>query len=140
MLKYLALVALVLLSFRVVAEEPGQSEAAIRGKMLELAGSSAVDCGLIKRGAELRGPWKCARGADRAGKAFWLGLEGARTDSAVWHLVARGPNGKRYVIFYTSNNYGQMEFKPDFTITECNEPFQLFRDSLFILRCGPDVP
>lgn len=140
MLKYLAILILALSISHAIAEEPGQNETAIRTKMLELTGPSATNCGLLERGSPLRPAWKCAQKADRAGKPFWLALEGHRTDSAVWHAVARGPGGKRYVIFYTSNNAGQMEFEPHFTVTDCNEPFQLFKDSLFILRCGPDVP
>lgn len=129
-----------LLAFGAIAEEPAQDTTAIRIKMLEWTGSSSVSCGILERGDDLAPAWKCAQAADRSNKPFWLALEGLRTDSAVWHMVARGPSGKRYVIFYSSNNAGQREFKPHFTITDCNEPFQLFEDSLFILRCGPDVP
>jgi hypothetical protein len=140
MWKFVGLVVLASLAFQASAEEPEQNKAAIRAKMSELAGTAAVNCGLLERGGPLASAWKCAQAADSAKKPFWLALEESRTDSAVWLAVARGPNGKRYAIFYTSNEYGQMDFKPHFTVTVCNEPFQLFEDSMFILRCGPDVP
>lgn len=139
----LRVIASLILAFSLhgaTAKEPDQSKAAIRAKMLELAGPRAIRCGMIEHGKRLGPAWRCAQDADRAGKPFWLAQGGRRTDSVIWHLMARGPGKKRYVIFYTSNNFGQPTFDPYFSITECNEPFQLFENSLFGLRCGPDVP
>src|SRR5690348_1942809 len=140
MLRSLAILVLISAAPFVHAEEPQQNEVAIRAEMLKLAGPTAIQCGFLKRGGALRPAWKCAQRADHAGKPFWLVLEGVQTDSTVWHAIARGSSGKRYVIFYTSNDFGQMKFEPHFTVTDCNEPFELFENDLFILRCGPDVP
>ena len=140
MSKYPALMALALQTSGAMAHEPEPNMATIRTKMQELVGPTAVNCGLLERGGNLHSAWKCAQDADREGRPFWLAAEGQRTDSAVWHIVARRPDGKRYVVFYTSNNYGQPEFDPYFGVTDCTEPFQLFKDSQFMLRCGPDVP
>ena len=140
MLRLLAIVLFVLAPLVAQAELPEENEAAIRSKMRELAGPTAVACGLVDRKAALAAAWRCAKRADKAAQPFWLAVIGHRTDSAVWHLIARDQSGKRYVIFYTSNNSGQPEFEPHFGVTACNEPFQLFEDSLFRLRCGPDVP
>jgi hypothetical protein len=140
MLKLFATLVLALAPGFVSAEHPEENETAMRAKMLELAGPGALQCGLVERKAALAAAWQCAREAEESAKPFWLAVIGHRTDSAVWHLIARDRSGKRYVIFYTSNNSGQPEFEPHFGVIACNEPFHLVEDSLFRLRCGPDVP
>jgi hypothetical protein len=105
-----------------------------------MVGANALECGAVKPGGPLDQAWECATSADRNKRTFWLAVEGRRTDSAVWHVIARTASGERYIVFYTSNEAGQPSFEPSFTFTACNEPFQLFRNDLFRLRCGPDVP
>jgi hypothetical protein len=140
MWKYIAFFLLTSLAFQAVGDVPDQNKVAIRNKMLELAGPTALDCGLLPQGSRLRKAWKCAQAADEARKPFWLAVEGRRTDSDVWLAIGRGTDSKRYVIFYTSNEAGESQFEPHFSVTACDEPFMLFKNSLFMLRCGPDVP
>jgi hypothetical protein len=140
MWKNLAFSFAIFITFLVHAESPEENETAIRAKMLELAGPTAIQCGLLRRGQRLEPAWKCAQIADKSQKPFWLAVEGYRFDSAVWLAIARGPGGKRYRVFYSSNDAGEADFAPSFHITDCHERFQLFRKSLFFMRCGPDVP
>ena len=131
---------MLLLALASCSASPEDDESAISAKMRSLAGTGATQCGILRRGGPLEQAWECATSADRGDEAFWLALEGHRVDSSVWHAVARSATGERYVVFYTSNDSGQQAFEPSFTVTPCSEPFQLFKNELFILRCGPDVP
>ena len=140
MLRFLAIGLLLAPALGACTERLDENEIAIRQQMLSAVGSDAEQCGSVPGGAAFQAAWNCAQQADREGRPFWLAIEGHRTDSAVWHIIARAPSGKRSVVFYTSNNSGQPEFEPHFTFTECREPFQLFEQSQFMLRCGPDVP
>jgi hypothetical protein len=140
MWKYIAFFLLTSLAFKAVGDVPDQNQVAIRVKMLELAGPTAINCGLLSNGSRMRPAWKCAQAADKARRPFWLAVKGQRTDSDVWLAIARGSDSKRYQVFYTSNEAGESQFKPHFSVTACNEPFMLFKSSLFMLRCGPDVP
>ncbi len=140
MWKYIAFFVLTSFAFQAVGEAPEQNQVAIRAKMLELAGPASLNCGLLSHGSRLRPAWKCAQAADKAQKPFWLAVEGRCTDSDVWLAIARGSDSKRYVIFYTSNEAGESQFEPHFSVTTCDERFMLFKNSLFMLRCGPDVP
>jgi len=140
MSKLLALLVLTCFSSSAVAETPEQNIVAIRAKMLELTGSSAIECGLVQFGDSSRAPWQCAQDADKIGRPFWFALEGRRTDSAIWRLLLRAPSGKRYVVFYTSNDQGQPEFVPHFDVTECHRPFKPVENTFFGVNCGPDVP
>ena len=120
--------------------ETGQDEAAITSKMSSLVGTGAYACGLIKQHSALRQAWKCAQTQDSKHIAFWLAVEGHHTDSSVWHIVARAPSGERYIIFYTSNNFGQSSFAPSFTISPCHHSFKLREGGLFLFGCGKDAP
>jgi hypothetical protein len=141
MWKYIAIALLLLTGPETRASQPlQQDQSAIVVKMTELAGPHAVSCGLVDLAHPFEAAWECAQAADRRSKPFWLAAEGHRTDSAVWLAIARNASGKRYVVFYTSNESGQQSFEPSFNVTPCLEPFQLVRKSLFFLRCGPDVP
>ena len=140
MLKFLAIWLFLAPAPAAGVEHLDENEVAIREKMLSAVGADAEQCGSVPGGAPLEAAWNCAQQADREGRAFWLAIEGHRTDSAIWHIITRDPSGKRSVFFYTSNNWGQPTFEPHFTLTECREPFELFEQSQFMLRCGPDVP
>jgi hypothetical protein len=118
----------------------GQDEAAITEKMISLVGSGAHVCGLIKRDASPQEAWRCAKSQDSHSSAFWLAVEGQPTDSAVWHIIGRSASGDRYVIFYTSYEYGQPQFAPSFDVLPCHHPFELRKQRRFIFGCGKDAP
>ena len=118
----------------------GPSENAIAREMVSLVGRNAVACGLAGSRKDAVSSWDCAIENERERKAFWFAVGGGGTDSEIWHIIARSEAGERFVLFYTSNNAGHSEFVPHFTKHECGEPFRLFPDERFMLRCGEDVP
>ena len=117
-----------------------QNEVAITEKLTALTGKEAIICGLVRKEQNPSEAWRCAENNDLTGKPFWFAMEDWPTDAAIWHIIARTASGKRYVIFYTSNNSGQSQFAPKFGEYECNEPFRFFLHDMFPLRCGQDVP
>ena len=120
------------------AQDP--NEAAITQRLTNLAGDKAIACGTVRVTQDPAAAWRCAKSSDISQKPFWLAIEEHPTDSAVWQIITRTGTGKRYVIFYTSNNYGQPQFDPYFGEYECAEQFYFFPGEMFTLRCGPDVP
>src|SRR6185437_10098549 len=75
------------------AQNEDQSEAAIASKMTELAGDTAIRCGLVRGKQNFDVAWACARQADAEQKPFWLALRLMRTDSDVWEGIARDGRG-----------------------------------------------
>lgn len=139
-MKFLAIMPMFLTLLVGCTAYADKDVAAISDKMASLAGPAAIECGSLKSGASLQEAWECAGTADRNSRAFWLAVEGYGTDATIWHVIARSATGERYVVFYTGQRAGQPSFAPSFTVTSCSEPFQLFRNKRFRLRCGPDVP
>src|SRR5690348_7247399 len=120
MIRTLLLGMLLLVANSAASQAAGNpNEAAIIQKMSDLIGPNAQHCGLIKRGQSVRQGWLCAKSFDSKGAAFWLAAEDLQTDSAVRHIIARSASGKRYVIFYTSNKWGQPQFEPSFSVQLC---------------------
>jgi len=137
-MRFITALLLAFLSTACSARDP--NERAIEGRLTHLAGEDAVACGLVRQGQDPTAAWRCAQESDAARRPFWLAVEGRPTDSAVWHAVTRSTSGRRFVIFYTSNNHGGREFEPHFSEHECSEAFQFFPERMFTLRCGPEVP
>jgi hypothetical protein len=136
----ISLLTFLLLTIAQAQPTLGQDESVIAKKMSVLAGKDAHVCGLVRQGESLKNGWQCAKSQDSKRSPFWLAVAGHSVDSQVWHIIARSVSGKRYVVFYSSNDSGEPGFEPSFTITECREPFRLTKASLFVLRCGKDVP
>src|SRR5690242_20009574 len=91
------------------AQNESRSEAAIISKMVELAGDTAIPCGLVRAKRDFDAALACARRADSDKKSFWLALQLKGADSGVWEGIARDAHGTRYTFFYTSNKSGQPE-------------------------------
>ena len=121
----------------VLAETGSDRDAKIiASRLVELVGKDAQSCGLVRLGMPFQSAWQCATAQDEAGASFWLAREAQPVDSRVWYIVARSRDGRRYWIFYTSNDDGQLEFKPSFTISECARKFT--EENLGTPWCGPN--
>lgn len=117
-------------------KEGGDSEAALERKLASISGVAGTNCGLIKLMPDPTLAWACAKAHEASKKPFWLALQMRSTDSEIWQAIAQNNDGNRYVIFYTSNNFGQPEFLPHFDVHECFKPFSFNPTGFFLFECG----
>ncbi|WP_158984138.1 hypothetical protein [Lysobacter panacisoli] len=117
-----------------------ENETAIETRMLRLAGPQAEQCGVIRHGMDHGDGWDCVQRAEREGRSFWMAMQARPTDAAVWHVAVRNNAAERFIVFYSSNRFGQSAFEPHFDIQPCNEPFVLAGTPKLPLTCGTTPP
>ena len=92
------------------------------GKLKELAGPDATECGIVSLSNDTSPAIACAAAAQSAGKSFWFALELQGIDSAIWTGGARNDGGLTYRANFDSDVHGgsQSVEKPAVGVWTCS--------------------
>ena len=136
-------ISVVILSYLLIActnsaHQPTASP--VTGKLLELSGHSANDCGIILLNTGLETGWDCAVENDADAHPFWLAVQTGGIDSDTWRAIGRAKNGDRYVLSYDARPGGSPGLNPRVTVENCTGNFEWSHQEAYVLGCSGSAP
>ena len=90
-------------------------------KLLELAGKSSIDCGVVPLGSDAIAAIRCATAASDDGKAFRVSIQAQGVDSEIWMGAARNAAGKMWTAMSDSDPSGGGHIGAAINVNDCKK-------------------
>jgi len=104
-------------------------------KLARVAGSGAVECGVVGLGDSKDDALACARDSDNNNRAFWVAFQREGFDSEAWTGAALSIDLERTVWNYDSNPSGSWEVNPHFQRYDCGS-LEINPALVAVIVCG----
>jgi len=104
-----------------IATANAASASGFDAKLLELAGKSSIDCGVVPLGSDTSTAIRCAKAASNDGKAFRVSIQAQGVDSEIWMGAARNAAGKMWTAMSDSDPSGGGHVGAAIHINDCKK-------------------
>ncbi len=137
--RHLSAVLLAGLAVAAQARDARDARQPFELEIARLAGRDAQQCGIVAFGKDGTAAWTCSQAAERAGRGWWVAVEGGGEDSLVGHAAIRTADGRHILLDYDSSPFGSGLY-PRFTTTTCPWPVAYDAKQPLPFECNAPSP